>query len=171
MLDKKQCTCVYHSRNQNAVPIYQTQATFPIHKKPSCQATRSQFPLTLAWAVTIHKCQGLTLPKIVIDVTPAKGKFKPGEAYVAFSRVRTVDKLHIINYTQNQIHVSEHVKKEMKRLRKNILPQIPSNLFHNVPGEVKLLHINIGNFNRKIADITNDDIFQNAEIIALNELI
>ena len=92
-------TCIYKSTNQNAVPIYQTQATFPIHKKASCQATRSQFPLTIAWAVTIHKCQGLTVPEIVIDITPAKGKFKPGEAYVAFIRVRTVEKLHIINYT------------------------------------------------------------------------
>ena len=92
-------TSVYHSINQNAIPIYQTQATFPIHKKASCQATRSQFPLKLARAVTIHKCQGLTLHAIVIDMTCAKGKFKPGEAYVAFSRVRTTDKLHIINYT------------------------------------------------------------------------
>ena len=41
-------TSVYKGINQNAVPIYQTQATFPIHKKASCQATRSQFPLTLA---------------------------------------------------------------------------------------------------------------------------
>ena len=114
-------TSVYKSTNQNAVPIYQTQATFPIHKKASYQATRSQFPLTLAWAVTIHKCQGLTLPEIVIDMTPAKGKFKPGEAYVVFSRVRTIEKLHIINYTWNQIHVSEHVEEEMKRLRKKHL--------------------------------------------------
>ena len=129
-------TNVYKSTNQNAVPIYQTQATFPIHKKTSCQATRSQFPLTIAWAVTIHKCQGLTLPEIAIDMTPAKGKFKPGEAYVAFSRVRTIEKLHIINYTQNQIYGSEHVEKEMERLRKNILPQMLSNLFHNIPGDV-----------------------------------
>ena len=57
----------------------------------------------------------------------------------------------------------------MKRPRKNILPQIPSNLFHNVPGGVKLLHITIGNFKTEIADIKNDDIFQNADIIALNE--
>ena len=114
-------TSVYHSTKQNAVPIYQTQATFPIHKKkPSCQATRSQFPLTLAWAVTIHKCQGLTLPETVIDMTPAKGKFKHGEAYVAFSRVRTIDKLHIINYTQNQIHVSEHVKKNERAKEKHL---------------------------------------------------
>ena len=57
----------------------------------------------------------------------------------------------------------------MKRLGKNILPQMPSNLFHNVPGGVKLLHINIGNFKRKIEDMKNDDIFQNADIISLNE--
>ena len=102
-------------------------------------------------------------------MTPAKGKFKPGEAYVAFSRVRTIEKLHIINYTQNQIPISEHVEKEMKRLRKNILPQMPSNLFQTLLGGVKLLHINIGNFKTKIVDIKNDDIFQNADIIALNE--
>ena len=102
-------------------------------------------------------------------MTPAKGKFKPREAHVAFSRVRTIEKLHIINYTQNQIHVSEHVEEEMKRLRKNLLPQMSSNLFHTVPGGVKLLHINIGNFKTKMADIKNIDIFQNADIIALNE--
>ena len=57
----------------------------------------------------------------------------------------------------------------MKRLRKNILPQMPSNLFHDVPGGVKLLHINIGNFNRKIEDMKNDHIFQDADIISLKK--
>ena len=162
-------TGVYNSIHQNAVPIHRTQATFPVDKKASFQATRTQFPLTLAWAFTIHKCQGLTLSEIVIDMTPAKGKFKPGEAFEAFSRVRTLKKLHIINYTQSQICVSEHVEKEMKRLRKNILPQMPSYLFHDVPEGVKLVHINIGNFNRKIADMKNDHMFQDADIISLNE--
>ena len=146
-------TSVNKSTNLDAVPIYQTQATFLIHKKASCQATKSQFSLPLAWVVTIHKYQGLTLPESVIDMTPARGRFKPGKAYITFSRVRTIVKLHIINYTQNQIHVSEHVEKDMERLRKNILPQMPSNLFHNVPGGVKLLHINIGNFKTKITGI------------------
>ena len=107
----------------------------------------------------MHKCQGLTLSEIVIDMTHAKGKFKPGEAYVAFSRVKTLDKLHIINYTQSQIHVSDHVEKEMTRLRKNILPQMPSNLFHDIPGGVKILHINIGNLKRKMKDIKDEHIF------------
>ena len=160
---------MYNSIHQNAVPIHCTQATFSIDKKASFQATRTQFPLTLAWAVTIYKCQGPTLSEIVIDMTPAKGKFRPGEAYAAFSRVKTLEKLHIINYTQNQIHVSEHVEKEMKRLRKNILQQMPLNLFHDVLGGVKLLHINIGNFNRKMEDMKNDHMFQDADIISLNE--
>ena len=90
---------VYHSKNQNAVPIHQTQSTFPVVKKASFQATRNQFPFTLAWAVTIHKCQGLTLSEIVIDMTCAKGRFKPGEAYIAFGRVGKLEKLCIINYT------------------------------------------------------------------------
>ena len=46
---------------------------------------------------------------------------------------------------------------------------MPSNLFQTLAGGVELLHINIGNFKTKIADIKNDDIFQNANIIALNE--
>ena len=92
-------TSVYNSINQTPVPIHQTQTTFPVDKKASFQAARSQFPLTLALTVTIHKCQGLALSEIVIDLTHAKGKFKPGEAYVAFSRLRTLEKLHIINYT------------------------------------------------------------------------
>ena len=65
--------------------------------------------------------------------------------------------------------MSEHVEEETKRLRKNILTQMPSNLFQTLPGGVKLLHINIGNLKTKIADIKNDNIFQNADVIALNE--
>ena len=44
-----------------------------------------------------------------------------------------------------------------------------SYLFHDVPGGVKLLHINIGNFNRKIEDMKNDHMFQDADIISLNK--
>ena len=148
---------------------YITTDNISLQKKASFQAKGCQFPLTFTWAVTIHKCQGLTLSEIVIDMTHAKAKFKPGEAYVAFRRVRTLEKLNIINYTQSQTHASEHVEIEMKRLWKNILPQMPSNLFNDVQGGVKLLHLNIGHFKRKIEDIKDDDIFKNSDIISLNE--
>ena len=65
--------------------------------------------------------------------------------------------------------MSEHVEKEMKRLRKNTLPQMPSNLFHDIPGGVKILHLNIGNLKRKMEDMKDDDIFKNSDIISVNE--
>ena len=65
--------------------------------------------------------------------------------------------------------MSEHVEKVMKRLRKNILPQMPSNLFQDIAAGVEILHVNIGNLKRKMEDIKDDDIVKNSHIIPVNE--
>lgn len=50
------------------------------------QCSRLQLPLKLAWAVTIHKAQGLTLNKLCVDI--GKKEFCAGLIFVAISRVR-----------------------------------------------------------------------------------
>jgi ATP-dependent DNA helicase PIF1 len=65
-------------------------------------ATFSQFPLRLAYAMTIHKSQGLTLDAAYLDIRAAR---EPGQAYVAVSRVRTLAGLHFKEWFKG-LHVS-----------------------------------------------------------------
>lgn len=61
---------------------------------PTVAGTFTQIPLTLAWALTIHKAQGQTLPTCVIDLSDG-GTFAEGQLYVALSRARSLDSIHL----------------------------------------------------------------------------
>ena len=53
-----------------------------------------QFPLALGYAMTIHKAQGKTLDAVIVDI--ARGAFEHGQTYVALSRTRRADDMHIV---------------------------------------------------------------------------
>ena len=69
-------------------------------------AERTQFPLKLAYGITIHKSQGMTLDKLVVDCSRI---FERGQAYVAMSRVKTLDGLYLRNFTKDKVMVDERV--------------------------------------------------------------
>lgn len=76
-----------------------------------------QLPLKLAWAVTIHKSQGLSLPEIEIDMGHS-GAFAPGQTYVALSRVTNPSGLYINTpLTMKDITVDKHVERFFRGLR------------------------------------------------------
>jgi len=89
-------------RLQHGEVISVERFTWHFDKSDETSARFSQFPLRLAWAMTVHKAQGLTLDAAYLDIRAAR---EPGQAYVAVSRVRTLAGLNFKEWFKG-IHVS-----------------------------------------------------------------
>lgn len=68
------------------------------------RASISQVPLRLAWAITVHKSQGMTLDAARIDLRKA---FVPGMGYVALSRVKDISNLYLSGINRMALEMSE----------------------------------------------------------------
>ncbi|KJL47985.1 ATP-dependent RecD-like DNA helicase [Microbacterium hydrocarbonoxydans] len=85
----------------------------------------TQFPLRLAWAVTIHKSQGKTYDRAIIDL--GSGAFAPGQTYVALSRLTSLDGLYLSRPLRpSDIKVDEDVRRFMREAwEARSTPQLP----------------------------------------------
>ena len=122
--------------------------------------TFTQFPLRLAWAVTIHKSQGLTFDNVIIDAARA---FASGQVYVALSRCRTLEGIvlttsldrvrlnndrQVINYTNQQPSL-ELISKSLDAAKAEYLLQILCDLYD---------FRRITNLANQMAEITEDSV-------------
>jgi ATP-dependent exoDNAse (exonuclease V) alpha subunit len=74
-----------------------------------------QFPLSPAWALTIHKAQGMTLDSVMIDL--GRGAFAPGQTYVALSRARSLSGLRLARALQlRDVQVDPMISEGLERL-------------------------------------------------------
>ena len=87
--------------NGNQVTI--TPELWAIEEDGREKASITQFPLRLAWAITIHKSQGMSLDNAEIDL---RKTFTYGMGYVALSRVRTLSGIRLVGFTKESLLVN-----------------------------------------------------------------
>lgn len=108
----------------------------------SVRAAIKQIPLRLAWAITIHKSQGMTLDAVEVDLGDA---FEPGMGYVALSRVRRLSGLKLMNL--NEMALKVHPK---------ILECDPVFKSHSVLAEEALNALSASEIENHISTTLND---------------
>ena len=115
--------------DKNGWPIIETKSgkkiiaaptSWKIEKNNVILASIKQIPLRLAWAITVHKSQGMSLDAAEIDLSKS---FERGMGYVALSRVRRLDGIKLMGINQMALRVSQQIvekDKEFRELSKQI---------------------------------------------------
>lgn len=88
-------------------------------------ATRRQMPLSLAWALTIHKSQGMTLDRAEVHTHKV---FAPGQLYVAVSRLRSLPGLRLFGFDASKVVAAQRVVRFYTEMRSVLSPGSSSSL-------------------------------------------
>ena len=163
------------ARENNVVPIQPVLAKIKVRpgKPSSPEIQRLQFPLTLAWACTVHKVQGLTLDNIVVSLDLKKQRyFNYGQVYVALSRATTLGGLHILGTLESRnIRANPKVHEEYERLHhinSRLQPQLLSAGLRDSQA-ISICLLNVGSLKKHSRDLSIDPILSKCDVLALTE--
>ncbi|XP_073671989.1 uncharacterized protein [Paramisgurnus dabryanus] len=152
------------ARNKNPCLRPGLEKTTPIEpeeeKVTNSGGMRRQFPLRLAWACTVHKVQGLTVSKAVVSL---KKIFAPGQAYVALSRVTSLDGLIIEDFNEKAIFSKGDIEQALQIMPPFITQSQTESL------QFKLILHNVQGLIPHILDIRQDQRYFQADMICVTE--
>ena len=148
-------------------PIEPVTKHLQISRNTQITANRTQFPIRIAAAKTIHRSQGQTLNAVVTDFKAAKGAHMH---YVAISRVTNPDHLYVTNFNSKKINTDTDVHDEMARLRTTSLLRIPRHLdYRRMAQNTTACFMNIRRLNKYADDLASDYNHRNSYITIVAE--
>ncbi|XP_066934413.1 uncharacterized protein [Clytia hemisphaerica] len=176
-LDDKTAGIKAQSKDQYAkatetVPIEKSEVNFPFDKKnpyTSPIISRTQFPLKLAYACTVHKVQGLTLDSVVVSFDLARQrKFNAGQMYVAMSRVKNLNGLYFTGqYRRSAFVCSDKVSEEYTRLRQSKVERVADIM--RCSSNLNVCPLNVRSLKRHAVDIQKDRFLYENDLLCLTE--
>ena len=135
-----------------ATPILPVRRTFKTNFG-NIEYQRQNFALSLAYAVTAHKCQGLTLDEVIIDFGPEpdlkiKAFIIAGSFYVALTRVRLGKNVYLKSFDVSYIQVNEAIEKKIEAMiacRSYVFKKVylDNEVFETSSKEIKVGYLNI----------------------------
>jgi len=108
---------------ENGLPVIHTKdgkkitadyADWSVEEDGKIVGSLSQIPLRLAWALTVHKSQGVSLDEAIMDLSRV---FEHGQGYVALSRVRSLKGLHILGWNEMAFKIDSEVLQKDNEFR------------------------------------------------------
>ncbi len=103
-------------KTKNGRVITVTPMDWVVEENGKIKAQITQVPLRLAWAMTVHKSQGMSMDGALIDLSSV---FEYGQGYVALSRVRTLDGLYLLGCNEKALKVHPEVLKQDSVFKEN----------------------------------------------------
>lgn len=98
---------IIKTKEENTITVF--PMSWVIADSGKVLAQISQIPLRLAWAITVHKSQGMSLDSAIMDLSRV---FEYGQGYVALSRVRSMEGLHLLGCNNKALQVHPEVLKQ-----------------------------------------------------------
>jgi hypothetical protein len=159
----------------NLVPIVKNTVHITLRE---FSFSRRQFPMTPAYAMTIHKSQGSTFEKVCVDMTGCDS-FSSATLwrffYVAFSRIRKLENLYIMgSFTTASMKLPSEgtstVSAEMKRLRTSCALKLNYNNFQTLAiNDVPIVYLNVNSLKKSLPNIVCDRWYLAAKILIFSE--